>query len=45
VVYLGMLTALTLVALAYGPETNRREIIEAGSAASPEIESAPASMP
>ncbi|KAA0078875.1 MFS transporter [Mycolicibacterium sp. P9-64] len=32
VVYLGILTALTLVALAYGPETNRREIIEAGAA-------------
>ncbi|CPS24731.1 Major facilitator superfamily MFS_1 [Mycobacteroides abscessus subsp. abscessus] len=32
VVYLGVLTALTLVALAYGPETSRREIIGAGGA-------------
>lgn len=31
VVYLGILTALTLVALAYGPETNRREIIDAAA--------------
>lgn len=28
VVYLGILTALTLVALAYGPETNRRDIVD-----------------
>lgn len=28
VVYLGILTALTLVALAFGPETNRKSIIE-----------------
>lgn len=28
VVYLGILTALTLVALAFGPETNRKDIIE-----------------
>ncbi|MBO0680430.1 MHS family MFS transporter [Mycolicibacterium sp. S2-37] len=39
VVYLGILTVLTLVALAYGPETNRREIIEAGSAKAPEPQS------
>ncbi len=39
VVYLGILTALTLVALAYGPETNRREIIEAGAAKAPEPQS------
>jgi MFS family permease len=43
VVYLGILTALTLIALAYGPETNRREIIEAGAAESQETMSAPAS--
>ncbi|MBN3459107.1 MHS family MFS transporter [Mycobacterium sp. DSM 3803] len=36
VVYLGLLTALTLVALAYGPETSRREIIQAGAAKAPE---------
>ncbi|AKS32051.1 MFS transporter [Mycolicibacterium goodii] len=29
VVYLGILTLLTLVALAYGPETNRRDIVSA----------------
>jgi MFS family permease len=28
VVYLGILTALTLVALAYGPETNRKDIVD-----------------
>ena len=39
VVYLGILTALTLVALAYGPETNRREIIEPGVANAPEPQS------
>ncbi len=39
VVYLGVLTALTLVALAYGPETNRREIIEAGAAGAPKPQS------
>lgn len=39
VVYLGILTALTLFALAYGPETNRREIIEAGAAKTPEPQS------
>jgi MFS family permease len=39
VVYLGILTALTLVALAYGPETNRREIIEAGAAKAPQPQS------
>lgn len=33
VVYLGILTALTLIALAYGPETNRREIIESSGSA------------
>jgi hypothetical protein len=27
VVYLAILTLLTLVALAYGPETNRRDIV------------------
>lgn len=31
VVYLGLLTAVTLVALAYGPETNRKNIEEVGS--------------
>lgn len=36
VVYLGLLTALTLVALAYGPETSRREIIQAGAAKAPQ---------
>ncbi|MGV9798417.1 MFS transporter [Mycobacterium sp. NPDC003449] len=30
VAYLALLTAVTLVALAYGPETNRRDIEEAG---------------
>lgn len=39
VVYLGILTALTLLALAYGPETNRREIIEAGAAKAREPQS------
>lgn len=40
VVYLGLLTALTLVALAYGPETSRREIIKAGAAKAPQPQSA-----
>ncbi|MHC9292227.1 MFS transporter [Mycobacterium sp. LTG2003] len=30
IVYLGVLTAITLVALAYGPETNRKDIEEVG---------------
>ncbi|MGB3484490.1 MAG: MFS transporter [Mycobacterium sp.] len=32
IVYLGILTAITLFALAYGPETNRREIVDAPEA-------------
>ncbi|MGE0214502.1 MFS transporter [Mycolicibacterium sp.] len=36
VVYLGILTALTLLALVYGPETNRRQIVEAGTDVSPQ---------
>ncbi|MDF2825302.1 MAG: transporter [Mycobacterium sp.] len=43
VVYLGILTVLTLIALAYGPETNRREIVETGAAAPQESASTPAS--
>ncbi len=39
VVYLGILTALTLIALAYGPETNGREIIEPGTVNAPEPQS------
>jgi MFS family permease len=39
VVYLGILTVLTLVALVYGPETNRREIIEPAAATAPEPQS------
>jgi MFS family permease len=41
VVYLGILTALTLIALAYGPETNRREIIEPGAAKAVQPQSTP----
>lgn len=33
IVYLGVLTALTLIALAYGPETNRRDIVGVTDAA------------
>jgi MFS family permease len=41
VVYLGILTALTLAALVFGPETNRREIIEATATKAPEPQSTP----
>jgi MFS family permease len=41
VVYLGILTALTLAALVYGPETNRREIIGAAATKTPEPQSTP----
>ena len=41
VVYLGILTALTLAALVYGPETNRREIIEAAATKAPQPQSTP----
>lgn len=41
VVYLGILTALTLAALVYGPETNRREIIGTAAAKAPEPQSTP----
>jgi len=41
VVYLGILTALTLAALVYGPETNRREIIEAAATKAPQPQSMP----
>jgi metabolite-proton symporter len=35
VVYLGILTALTLIALAFGPETNRKDIVDQVQATAP----------
>jgi hypothetical protein len=37
IVYLGILTAITLFALAFGPETNRKEIIETAEVAEVDV--------